>query len=130
MYNLKQKNMIVNVIYSTLIFLFGCSVVAVFLFFGIKFCSDNWDIPNGGTWKTVLWQLIKSYPLWIWILALLVFQPAIVHIISVWNPRIWISYKSIPQISDFIGFITVIFYIILINITDEDGKIRFLRKFK
>ena len=122
--------MVINIIYSTLIILFGCGVAACLLFFGVKFCKDDEKLPDEVTWKDIVYQLVKGYPFWIWLLAFLVFQPAIIHVVTAWSPTIWTTCEWIPQLSDFIAFITIVFYVILINITDEYGRIKFLHKSK
>ena len=130
-HNQKTKtNMVINVIFSTLLLIVGCVAALCVLFFGVKFCKDNWNLPDDATWKDVLWELMKSYPLWMWILAFLVFQPCIIHIITVWKPTLWASYGLDPSTSDFIGFITIVFYVLLVKITDESGRFKFLHKSK
>lgn len=122
--------MVVNVIYSVLLLIVGCVAAVFILFFGVKFCKDGEDLPAEVTWKDILHQLVRGYPFWMWLFAFLVFQPCIVHILSAWNPAVWETCSWIPKFSDFIGFVAITLCIILVKITDEYGRFKFLNKSK
>lgn len=126
---LKQKNMIINFIYTVLLLIVGSVVAAAILLFGVKFWKDG-DKPSEDdvTYKGIVLHLLKNYPFWIWIIVFLVFQPAIVHIINVWLPTLWTNCEWIPSISDFIGFITVVFFFVIFYITDDYGKLKLFKK--
>lgn len=122
--------MVLNIIYSALILFVAFVVVAAILLFGVKFCKNCGELEADPSWKEILLQLLKGYPFWLWLIAFLASQPAIVHILSTWDPNIWSTYDWIPDLSRFIGFIDIVFYIILFNITDDNGKFKLLRKSK
>jgi hypothetical protein len=119
--------MIIDVIYSALLLLAGCIMAVIIPFFGIKFCKNSGKLEVDATWKEFLWQLVKEYPVGIWILSFLAFQPAIVHIVNTWIPSLWTSINCewIPQISDFIAIVTVTIFVVLLKITDDNGKLKF-----
>lgn len=122
--------MIVNFIFSVLLLVVGIAFALGILLFGVKFCKNSEELGADPSWKEILLQLVKGYPFWVWLIVFLAFQPAIVHILSTWDPNIWSTYDWIPDLSRFIGFIDVVFYIILFNITDDNGKFKILRKSK
>ena len=130
-YNLKQKHMIINFIFSVLLLIVGFAFCMVVLLFGVKFCRNGERLPDDATWKDIVLQLIKGYPFWVWIIVFLVFQPAIVHIINTWFPSVWNScdwITWIPEFTDFIAFISLAFFALLFRITDEYGKLKIFRK--
>lgn len=122
--------MVINLIYSILLLIAGSVVAAFILLFGVKFCKNGEKLPDNVTWKDILLQLVKGYPFWVWIIVFMVFQPAIVHIINVWTPSLWINCGWIPKLSDFFGFISIVFFFIIFNITDDDGKLKLSKKSK
>jgi hypothetical protein len=122
--------MIINFIYSALILFVAFVVVVVILLFGVKFCKDGGELSANPSWKEILLQLLRGYPFWLWMISFLAAQPSIFHILNTWNLTIWIPYKWIPELSSFIGFITIVFYVVLINITDDNGRIKIFRKSK
>ena len=122
--------MVLNIIYSALVLFVAFVVVAAVLLFGVKFCRNCGELEADPSWKEILLQLLKGYPFWLWIIAFLASQPAIHHILSTWTPSIWSTCGWIPNLSSFIGFITIVFYVILINITDDDGRLKNFRKSK
>ena len=126
---LKQKEMVINLIYSVLLLIAGSVVAAAILLFGVKFSNNSGELSTDPTWKDIFLQMIKGYPFWVWTFAFLAFQPAILHIITTWFPMIWTTYDWIPSISDFIAFIAVGFFTIIVRITDDNGKLKnFLKK--
>jgi len=116
--------MIVNFIYSALILFVAFVVVVAILLFGVKFSKDGGEVDADPSWKDVILQVLRGYPFWIWIIAFLASQPSIFHILKTWNLVVWAPYEWIPDLSCFIGFITVVFYLVLINITDDNGRIK------
>lgn len=120
--------MIINFILSVLLLILGCTFSAGVLLFGVKFCTDSEKLPDDITHRGIISHLIKDYPFWIWIIVFLVFQPAIVHIINVWTPAVWTGCKWIPGVSDFIGFITVVFFFVIYYITDDSGRLKLSKK--
>lgn len=122
--------MIINFILSVLLLILGCTFSAGVLLFGVKFCTDSEKLPDDITHRGIISHLIKDYPFWIWLIVFLVFQPAIIHIINVWTPTLWTNYEWIPSISDFIGFITVVFFFVIYYITDDSGKLKLSKKSK
>lgn len=121
--------MVINLIYSILLLIAGSIVAAAILLFGVKFCKDGEELSADPTWKEMFSQMMKGYPLWVWIFAFLAFQPAIIHIINTWCPTLWETYAWPLKLSDFIAFIAVAFYTILVRITDDNGRLRdFLKK--
>lgn len=121
--------MVINFIYSVLLLVAGSIIAALMLLFGVKFCENSGELSADPTWKEIFLQMLKGYPLWIWIIVFLAFQPAIIHILTTWIPSIWTTSGWIPSISDFIAFIVVGFFIILVKITDDNGKLKiFLKK--
>lgn len=120
--------MITNFILSVLLLILGCTFSAAILLFGVKFWKDSEELTEDVTCKGIVLHLLKNYPFWIWIIVFLVFQPAIVHIINVWNPTLWTNCEWIPGFSDFIGFITVVFFFVIYYITDDSGKLKLSKK--
>ena len=116
--------MIINLIYSVLLLIAGSVVAATLLLFGVKFCKDGGEIGADPTWKTIFSQMLRGYPFWIWLFTILAFQPAIVHIVNAWYPALWTNCEWIPKFSDFIAFIVVALFIILVKITDDNGSLR------
>jgi len=101
------------------------------IFFGAKFSKDDEGLPCDATWKQIIGQLMNRQPFWMYLLAFLVFQPAIVHIINTWSPSVWNScdwITWIPEFTDFIAFISLAFFALLFRITDEYGKLKIFRK--
>ena len=115
--------MIINFIYTVLLLIVGSVVAAAILLFGVKFWKDSEKLPENVKCKGIVLHLLKNYPFWIWIIVFLVFQPAIVHIINVWTPAVWTGCEWIPGASDFFGFITVVFFFFIENITDDSGRL-------
>ena len=122
--------MIVNFIYSALILFVAFVVVVAILLFGVKFSKDGGEVDADPSWKDVILQVLRGYPFWIWIIAFLASQPSIFHILKTWKLVIWAPYEWIPDLSCFIAFITVVFYLVLINITDDNGRIKIFSKSK
>lgn len=121
--------MVINFIYSVLLLIAGSVIAALILLFGVKFCKDSGELSANPTWKDIFLQMLKGYPFWLWIIVFLAFQPAIIHILTTWFPSIWTTCNWVPSISDFIAFIVVGFFIILVKITDDNGRLRkFLKK--
>jgi hypothetical protein len=100
----------------------------VVLLFGVKFCKNGEKLPDDATWKDIVLQLMKGYPLWVWIIVFFVFQPAIVHIINLWAPSLWINCAWIPKFSDFFGLITIVFFFIIFYMTDDYGKLKLFKQ--
>ena len=116
--------MVINFIYTVLLLIAGCVVAAAILLFGVKFCKDDGELGTDPAWKEIFIQIMKGYPFWIWIIVFLAFQPAIIHALNGWIPTIWTTYDWIPSLSDFIAFIVVVFFIILVKVTDDNGKLK------
>jgi hypothetical protein len=116
--------MVINLIYSVLLLIAGSVVAAAILLFGVKFCKDGGELSADPTWKDIFLQMMKGYPFWVWIFAFMAFQPAIVHIINTWCPTLWGTYEWSLKLSDFIAFIAVAFYTILVRITDDNGRLK------
>ena len=125
---LKQKYMVINFIYTVLLLIAGSVVAAAILLFGVKFCKDGGELGADPAWKDIFLQMMRGYPFWIWIIVFLAFQPAIIHALSTWIPAIWTTYDWIPSFSDFIAFIDVVFFAILVRITNDNGRLRKLLK--
>ena len=121
---LKQKSMIINFIYTILLLIAGSVVAALILLFGVKFCKNNSELRANPTWRDIFLQMVRGYPFWLWLIVFLAVQPAIVHIINAWYPALWTVCDWIPNISDFIAFIVVGFFMILVKITDNNGKLK------
>lgn len=114
--------MIVNIIYSVILPLVGCLVVAFILLFGDRFTPSKHikEVPDDATWKHILLQPIRECPFWVWIVAILAFVPFITHTIVLWDPTLsWIT-----KISDPIGMFILLIYIILLSIINRRGKLR------
>lgn len=120
--------MITNFILSVLLLILGCTFSAGVLLFGVKFWKDGDKPSEDVTCEGIVLHLLKNYPFWIWLIVFLVFQPAIIHIINVWTPTLWTNYEWISSISDFIGFITVVFFFVIYYITDDSGKLNLSKK--
>ncbi len=119
--NKQKKIMVINIIYSIILPVIGLLVVSFILLYGVKFSSSKESIPDDATWKYILSQPLRECPLWIWAIVVLVFQTFIIHTIMLWNSSLA---PTIPQISDLIAFSVLILYMILIGITDGNGKFR------
>ena len=117
--------MVINFIYSVLLLIAGSVIAALILLFGVKFCKNSGELSGDPTWKEIFLQMLKGYPFWLWIIVFLAFQPAIIHIITTWFPSIW---TTVPSISDFIAFIVVGFFTILVKITDDNGRLKKILK--
>ena len=120
-----------NVIFSAGLLFVGCVFSWSILFFGVKFCKDDEHLTSDATWKRILWQVVKGQPFWMYLLAFLVFQPAIVHILNTWIPSIWNSsnwISWIPKLSDFIALTTLVLFVVIFNITDDYGKLKLFKK--
>ena len=116
--------MVINFIYTVLLLIAGCVVAAAMLLFGVKFCKDGGELGADPAWKEIFLQMMRGYPFWLWLLVLLAFQPAIIHALSTWIPAIWATCDWVPSFSDFIAFIVVVFFAILVRITDDNGRLR------
>lgn len=116
--------MIVNFIFSVLLLVVGIAFASGILLFGVKFCKNSGELSADPTWKDISLQMLNGYPFWLWIIVFLAFQPAIIHILTTWLPSIWTTCDWVPSISDFIAFIVVGFFTILVKITDDNGKLR------
>jgi hypothetical protein len=114
---------VINFIYSVLVLIFGSVVAMAILIFGVKFCNDSKELGTDPTWQDIFLQMMRGYPFWVWIFAFLVFQPAIIHIVNAWYPAFYENYAWIPGLSDFMAFIAVISYIIVVKSTDDDGNL-------
>ena len=114
----------VNFIYTVLLLIAGSVVATAMLLFGVKFCKDSGELGADPTWKEIFLQMMRGYPFWLWLLVLLAFQPAIIHALSTWIPAIWATCDWVPSFSDFIAFIVVVFFAILVRITDDNGRLR------
>ncbi len=113
--------MTINIIYSIILPLIGLLVVAFILLYGVRFSTSKESIPDDATWAYILSQPLRECPFWIWTIVVLVFQTFIVHTIMLWHPEL---HPTITQISDLVTFCVLILYIILIGITDGNGKLR------
>ena len=123
--------MITNVIFSVGLLFVGCAFALSVLFLGAKFSKDDEGLPDDATRKLIIWQLVNGQPFWMYILVFLVFQPAIVHIINTWFPSVWNLYgwiTWIPEFTDFIAFISLLFFVLLFRITDDYGRLKIFRK--
>ena len=123
--------MIINVILSVMLLFVGCAFAFSVLFFGAKFSKDDERLPDNAPWRQIIGQLINRQPFWMYLLTFLVFQPAIVHIINTWSLLVWNScgwLAWIPEFTDFIAFISLLFFILLFRITDDYGRLKIFRK--
>ena len=121
---------IINFIYSILVLLFGSAVAIIVLLFGVKFCGNCGELEANPSWKDILLQLVRGYPFWVWMIVLMVFQPAIIHIINAWDPSILSPYGWILNLSNLIAFISLVIYIIIVKITDSNGRFKKIKEIK
>ena len=122
--------MVSNIIFSVLLFFAATLFTIGIPFFGVKFCRNYEDreVKPEPFKENFLWELITDYPFWIWVITFLVVQLFPIQILKCWCPTWWANHVWISDLSCFIGLITIIFYIILINVTDENGKFSFFSK--
>ena len=112
--------MVVNIIYSVILPIVGCLVVAFVLIFGLRFSKDSKKELKDNGLENILVSILKEIPLWVFLVAILVFLPFVVHTIVLWDP----SLSWLTKISDSIAMIVLIVYFILIGIVDSNGKFR------
>lgn len=125
--------MVVKFIFSLLLFFVGVVCVVCIPFFGVKFYREDSKYPHGEDLKsinskTAFKDLLKGFPIWIWVICLLVFLGAIASIINLWCPSLLTSNEW--SFLRFIAFFALFFYIILLNATDDNGKIKGFKKGK
>ena len=122
--------MVSNIILSVLLFFTGIVFTIGIPFFGVKFCRDYKDpeVKPKPFKENILWELVTDYPFWIWVVTFLVVQFFPIQILKCWYPTWWNNHIWISDLSCFLGLITLIFYIVLIKVTDEDGKFSLFSK--
>ncbi len=121
--------MVVKLIFTVLLLFMGVICAVSIPFFGVKFCRES-KYPHGEDLdsKTTFKDLFNEFPLWIWIISLLVFLGFITGILNLWCPSLLPN--SVWSLSRFVGFFALFFYIILVNVTDDYGKIKWFGKRK
>ena len=125
--------MILNLVLTVILLFLGAYIsFAVIPLFGAMFFKDDSTAQHGEDLNSdiSLWDFIKCFPVWLWILSLLVFQAFIVYILKLWCPFLFYNYVWILRLSWFLGFFAIILYVILINIVDDYGKIKWFKKKK
>lgn len=125
--------MILNLVLTVLLLFLGAYIsFAVIPLFGAMFFKDDSESQHGEDLNSdiSLLNFIKCFPVWFWVLALLVFQAFIVSIIKLWCPYLFYNYVWILRLSWFLGFFAIILYVILVNIVDDYGKIKWFKKKK
>ncbi len=118
----------------TVLVLFGGAFVSFVIspFFGIKFFRDDSTTQHGEDLNSnvSMWDFIKCFPAWLWLLSLLIFQACIVFTLNLWWPSLFDGFNWILSFSRFLLFFAVILYVTLVNVTDDFGKIKWFRKKK
>lgn len=128
-----NKNMVLNFIFTVLILFLGAYIsFAVIPLFGVMFLKDDSESQHGEDLNSdvSLWDFIKIFPVWLLALSLLVFQACVVFVIHLWLPSLFDGCEWILRLSIFLGFFAIILYVILINIVDDFGKIKWFKKKK
>lgn len=124
--------MVSNLIFTALILFVGAIVSFVIIpFFGAKFCKGDDDLTGESLESNIsLWEFIKEFPVWIWILSLLVFQACIIYILNLWCPSLFDGLMWLLRISRFLGFFAIILYVTLLHVTNDYGEIKWFKKKK
>ena len=125
--------MVGNFIFSVLLLFIGVLFIVCIPFFGIKFCREDSEYPHGEDLRTIdnktaFKDLLKGFPLWIWIICFFVFQGAITSILYIWCPSL--LSRNVWSFLRFLAIFALFVYIILLNVTDDEGKIKSFKKSK
>ncbi len=116
--------MVLNFVYSVVLLSIGCACAFLVLLFGMRFCKVNEKEKTKTTIKGCLCQILKAFPHWVWIVVFLIFQLFIIFALSVWCH----IHEWIQNVSTFIGLLVAVVYVIVIKITDDDGKLKYFIK--
>lgn len=123
--------MISNLILTVLVLSVGAFISFVIIpFFGVKFFRDDSTAQHGEDLDSnvSMWDLVKCFPVWLWGLSLMVFQACVIFVIHLWWPSLFDGLEWLLSFSRFLLFFAIILYIILVNITDDFGKIKQIGK--
>lgn len=119
-----------NLIFTVLILFVGAFVSFVVIpFFGVKFCKGDDDLTGESLDSHVsMWDFIKEFPTWIWILSLLVFQACVIYTLNLWCSSLFDGCRWLLSFSRFLCFFAIIVYLILVNVTNDVGEIKWFKK--
>lgn len=119
-----------NLIFTVLILFVGAFISFVIIpFFGVKFCKGDDDLTGESLDSHVsMWDFIKEFPAWIWILSLLVFQACIIYTLNLWCSSLFDDCRWLLSLSRFFCFFAIIVYLILVNVTNDVGEIKWFKK--
>lgn len=111
-----------NLFYSIALPLIGLIAVISVLWYGGFLFSTSKKAKEMKTKSKMDVILIpfKEAPLWIWVVAILVFLPFIFHTIELWNPGVM---TDVVSAFDTIGAVTMlIFYLVVVLLTTVSKK--------
>jgi hypothetical protein len=120
---------IVKLIVCTILLLIGGIVTAGIILWGVKFGKESKDL-NGEDLDspTPFLDIIRMFPIWFWVICILVLQGFISSILNILFPSLLSS--NTWSFLRFIAFFAFCFYIILLNVTDDYGKLKSRKKKK